>query len=100
MQCHRVQLVESEVVAAQGNRHELLPSGFATGEVPRMTRYFSGRSLGLPLLPQITCSVSPTARSSWSLSRRISYEKRMLRFRDSVIRVRTRSTSSYRADAW
>src|SRR5712671_7736550 len=93
-QCHAIQLLESEVIAAQGNGHERLPSAFDTGTVPRITRYFSGKSLGLPLLPQITCSVSPTASSSWPLSRRISYENRMVRLRDSAMRVRMHSSSS------
>src|SRR5215472_3751175 len=74
-----IQLLEGEVVASQGDcardgAHALLTGEPLLDISAKRARYFCGSILGRPLLPQMTCLVSPVARSSLSESRRSSYE--------------------------
>ena len=62
-QRHIVELRKREIVPAQSDAHTLLRSGCGATMELNTLWYFFGNNFGRPLLPQITCVVSPFART-------------------------------------
>src|SRR5262249_49668216 len=67
-----VHLFECKIVSGESDGHWALLSVAWADFIPKTERYFSGKSFGLPFLPQMTWVVSPEASSVWSASRQIS----------------------------
>ena len=71
-ECDIVELRKGQIVSAERDAHALLRSGCGTTMALNTLWYFLGSNFGRPLLPQITCVVSPFARTFSSASRMTS----------------------------
>ncbi len=67
-----VELRKGQIISAQRDAHASLRSGCGTTMELNTVWYFLGNNFGRPLLPQITCVVSPFASTFPSASRMTS----------------------------